>query len=205
MTTSARNDARRNREKILRTADKAFTDGSEIVTLNEIAQQAGLGRATVYRHFSDRHVLAVALAGHYFDALRKVVDTMDEQCCSFRDLLEWVFSTQISMRPLVLGFLEMSGEEQLRYTEQLIEILTPPFLRAREEGQVRADAVPRDLALIALMFNAAADANSDHGNDGTRLARLVSVFLDGLFAVPAGRSGPSAWQHPNPFTGPTLR
>ncbi|ADP78637.1 TetR/AcrR family transcriptional regulator [Pseudofrankia inefficax] len=179
--TARRDDARRNRETILRVADGAFADGSDAVPLDEIARRAGLGRATVYRHFPDRHALAVAVAAQNLEALREVVRADGDDRCPFRDILGMVFSTQASMRPLVALMLELPVREQLQYTEALIEALTPPFRQAQADGELRPDAEPADLALVMAMINTAVDAVPVGLDHGAALRRIVTTILDGLF------------------------
>ena len=43
------------------------TIGPTPTTISEIAQRAGVGRVTVYRHFPDELTLARACSGHYFE------------------------------------------------------------------------------------------------------------------------------------------
>ena len=43
-----------------------MTIGAAQTTISEIAQRAGVGRVTVYRHFPDEGSLFAACSGHYF-------------------------------------------------------------------------------------------------------------------------------------------
>ncbi|MEY9872607.1 AcrR family transcriptional regulator [Streptacidiphilus sp. MAP12-33] len=52
-----RADAARNRARILEAAQDAFIEHGADVPLDEIARRAGIGNATVYRHFPDRGAL----------------------------------------------------------------------------------------------------------------------------------------------------
>ena len=56
-----RADARLNREKILAAAKEAFADPGADVSMIEVARRAGIGSATLYRHFPDRLTLLEAL------------------------------------------------------------------------------------------------------------------------------------------------
>jgi AcrR family transcriptional regulator len=181
MLTPRRNDARRNREVILRVADAAFADGRDVVSLDEIARRARLGRATVYRHFPNRHALAVAVAAHNLDALRRVVGTVEGSRRSFRDLLRWVLSTQAAMRPLVTLMHELPVRDQRQYANTLIGLLTPPFRRAQAEGELRRDVKPADLVPIMAMVNAGVEAVPVGGDRNAAIQRLIAVILDGLF------------------------
>ena len=189
--TPRRDDARRNREAILRVAGAAFTGGSRAVSLHEIARRAGLGRATVYRHFPDRHALAVAVAAEYLEALRRVVDGMERDGHSFRDVLHLVLSTQATMRPLAALMRELPEQDQRQHTEELIGILTPPLRRAQAAGQFRADVEPADLAQVLVMLDAAASTKVPGTAGEDDLQRLIAVILDGLFTTSA-EAGDSA-------------
>lgn len=67
-----RADAQRNRRRLLETAQQLFDAGQfEAATMSEIALQAGVGKGTLYRHFSDKAALCHALldeAMHDFQA-----------------------------------------------------------------------------------------------------------------------------------------
>lgn len=57
-----RSDAARNRRKILVAAERLFErDGTENVSMDQIAEAAGVGKGTLYRRFGDRQGLAYAI------------------------------------------------------------------------------------------------------------------------------------------------
>jgi AcrR family transcriptional regulator len=56
-----RADARRNRERILLAARAAFAERGSEVQMDEIAQHAGVGVGTLYRHFPTKEALVVEL------------------------------------------------------------------------------------------------------------------------------------------------
>lgn len=59
-----RADAARNRERILAAAERLFAErGAESVTMDEVAQAAGVGKGTLFRRFGDRAGLALAVLG----------------------------------------------------------------------------------------------------------------------------------------------
>lgn len=53
-TSSSRSDARANRRKILAAADRVYAAEGVDVTLDRIAQEAGVGVGTVYRNFANK-------------------------------------------------------------------------------------------------------------------------------------------------------
>jgi AcrR family transcriptional regulator len=183
--TPRRTDARRNREVILRVADEAFTQGSGVVPLEEIARRAGLGRATVYRHFPDRRALGAAVAAEQLTALRQIVRAAEGERRSFRDLLQMVLCAQISRRPLVHLLRELPDRDRHQHANALIAVLTTPFRQAQAEGRLRTDLAPTDLALVFEMINAGVEAVPATADRAAAAQRLVAVILDGLFTSPA--------------------
>src|SRR5213080_2420166 len=65
-----RADARRNRERVLRTAQRLFATEGLGVSLDEIARRAGVGPGTVHRHFPAKEALYLAVA---IDQLKQLV------------------------------------------------------------------------------------------------------------------------------------
>lgn len=54
-------EARRNRARLLDTAREVFAEHGAGASLNDIARRAGIGNATLYRHFPTRRELIVAV------------------------------------------------------------------------------------------------------------------------------------------------
>jgi AcrR family transcriptional regulator len=73
-TPVLRSNARRNRDRILEVAHEALTASAD-ASLNSIAKAAGVGIATVYRHFPTREELVLAV---YRMEVAQVVDLAPE-------------------------------------------------------------------------------------------------------------------------------
>lgn len=57
-----RADAARNRARVLAAAERLFAEhGATVVSMEDIAREAGVGKGTLYRRYPDRAALAVAL------------------------------------------------------------------------------------------------------------------------------------------------
>src|SRR5690242_9881986 len=66
---AGRADARRNRELVLRTAARVFAEDGLDVSLAWIAQRAGVGAGTVYRHFPSKEILVEAVLARHLEDL----------------------------------------------------------------------------------------------------------------------------------------
>src|SRR5215813_4611262 len=67
-----RADAARNRQRILAAAEELFARrGADNVTMEDIAQAAGVGKGTLYRRYPDRASIAVALLNTHERALQE--------------------------------------------------------------------------------------------------------------------------------------
>lgn len=182
--TSRRTDARENREKILRVADEAFREGSEVVPLEEIARRAGLGRATVYRHFPDRRALGFAVTKRKLRTVIELVEAETAPHGEFREILATVLHAQVAHRPLVRFFRELPEGYQRREADGLVALLTPPLRRAQATGVVRARIKPGDLLLVFEMVEAALEMAADRHMPTDGVARLIDVIIDGLMVCP---------------------
>lgn len=152
---------------------EAFARGGELVSLDEIARRAGLGRATVYRHFPDRNALGFAVAAERLAALAGRMEG-----ASFRELFSAVLREQHS---LVRLFRELPERAQLRYTDALLGVLRPAFRRAREAGCLRNGLELTDLPIVFEMVEGALGGGPSGADRHAPIERLVQALLDGLF------------------------
>jgi AcrR family transcriptional regulator len=93
-----RSDGRRNRRLILEAAARAFAiDGAE-ASLNAVARDAGVGIATVFRHFPTREALVEAI---YLDSLQTL--------CAAADSLAAEHDALSAIRAWLATFLDYIG------------------------------------------------------------------------------------------------
>jgi AcrR family transcriptional regulator len=71
---SERADAARNRERIMKAARRLIArKGVRAITLDDVAEEAGVARATLFRRFPDRGALLLALLDEHERALQDAV------------------------------------------------------------------------------------------------------------------------------------
>src|SRR5580704_11876871 len=85
-----RSDAQRNRERILEVAKQEFTRSGANASLEEIAKKAGVGPGTLYRHFSTREELLVAVYRSEVEKLAGAALTLADTLPPVEALRAWL-------------------------------------------------------------------------------------------------------------------
>ena len=208
--TPRRRDAQRNRQAIVEAANALMTSRRAAIAMPEIARRAGVGQATLYRHFPDRYAMTGAVITYQVERLEACVAANRQQPAAFRPMLDAVLRAQIAMRPLVRMARGLEPTVQGRHLRRIVALLSDPLRRAQEHGLVRGDLVPGDLVLLFGMVEgvlesglagrtdaepataevtAAEAARAEKEAEAARAkaaeaaGRSVDLALDGLFRV----------------------
>jgi AcrR family transcriptional regulator len=178
--TARRRDAQRNRAAIVRAASEVMTSGDAAVAMPEIARRAGVGQATLYRHFPDRSALAAAVIAHHLQRLETFVGSEVCRPEMFRELLREVLHTQVAMRPLVLLARRLDPGARDRYQKRLLAAFCEPLRRAQSQGYVRSDVAPEDLLLLFTMVQGVAESTAEIADAQAAADRSIDLMLDGV-------------------------
>jgi AcrR family transcriptional regulator len=176
-----RRDAQRNRSAILQAASEVMTSQQNAVGMPEIARRAGIGQATLYRHFPDRLALTAAVIAYQIERLERYVAAGGDQPTTFRQALDEILRAQISMRPLVQLARRLDPRIRARYLRRVTAVLAEPLRRAQDDGRVRADLVPDDLVLLLSMVEGVVEGAPDTTAAATAAGRSIDLALDGVF------------------------
>lgn len=177
-----RSDARSNQDLVVRAALEIFEEYGREGTIEQIAQRAGVSRTTVYRSFSTRHALHVAVATSQFQQIHRIA--LDAQRLSGgrgTGLIDFVFGAFEYNRENRL-YLELFDARPTREMRGVHAASRTTIAELTEEskaaGVVRDDASDDDLALLvaALSTRLAADPGATRA-DWFRAARLVLLSL----------------------------
>jgi AcrR family transcriptional regulator len=179
---NGRADARRNREIVLSTAVRAFADEGPEVSLGRIAQRAGVGAGTVYRHFPSKEMLLEAVLAEHVDSLAAAAARWAARAAPgdalFGFLLE-VIEKSAGRRDVCDALTADKGWPRATLaaaTGRFGAALERLLASAQQAGAVRDDLRPDDLAALAYSGAALCAAHRNRAR-GLRLARLL---LDGL-------------------------
>ncbi|KAB2340598.1 TetR/AcrR family transcriptional regulator [Actinomadura rudentiformis] len=183
-----RADARRNRERVLRTAQQLFATEGLGVSLDEIARRAGVGPGTVHRHFPSKEALYLAVA---IDQLRQLVAEAEALAATgdpaaLFTLLSRMMASGAENAAVKSAL--VAAEFDLRtaapdVAADLTRHVAGLLHRAHEAGAVRHDlTVDEVMALVAGAFAAIRHANAETSRK--RAAHIAQLILDGLRPQP---------------------
>ncbi|MEV0568190.1 TetR family transcriptional regulator [Dactylosporangium sp. NPDC050588] len=179
-----RADARRNRERVLRTAQRLFATEGLGVSLDEIARRAGVGPGTVHRHFPSKEALYLAVATDEFERLvaeAEELATTDDPAALFTQLSRMIatgaenVTVKSALEAAELDLRTAAPKVAADLTRHVADLLA----RAHAAGAVRPDVTADDvMALVAGAFSAIRHAGAETSPE--RSARIAQIILDGL-------------------------
>jgi len=179
-----RSDAIANRERVLAAAALAVKARGEKVPMAEIAQQAGVGVGTLYRHFPTRESLLAGLTHRSFHlALEHAQAAAGETGPAIESLRRFLEHTITRRQELILpmhGGPVLPDQETARLRAQIRAALEEVLARGRRDGTVRADVDAEDIIVSGALLA----QPLPHVDDWDSVARRqAQVILAGLAAT----------------------
>lgn len=176
-----RADARRNIDTLLQTAMAVFATSGVDAPVREIAEKAGVGIGTVYRHFPQRADLIGAVFRHEVDACADAASVLATEHGPGEALARWMqrYVDFITAKRGLAAALH-SGNPAFDTLPAYFEQRLRPALRtlldaAAAAGEVRADVEPFDLLRAVASL-----CTPDHHGDPAKARRMVALLVDGL-------------------------
>jgi AcrR family transcriptional regulator len=160
-----RADGRRNREALVTAAAKVFAEAGPEAPLDDIARRAGVGNATLYRHFPTRRDLLAAVYADELTALRDYAELLREQEPPADALHGWLRALATHLAHTKDLALAADGDWYGAVHATAAELLAA----ARADGATRTDVAVADL--LALVRGVALTADSP--GQQARLLELV--------------------------------
>jgi AcrR family transcriptional regulator len=180
-----RADARRNYEALVAAADELFTAKGPNVALDEIARRAGVGNATLYRHFPDRRDLLVAVCVGEVEALCRRGEELQTDRDAGRAFTGWLRAYIDHVRAkhgLAAAFAtgRRDDSELIAASQSAVEAIGTSLLqRAKDDRAVRTDVALRDVITLVNAIAMATETSDDHEAD-----RLLAIVLAGITPTP---------------------
>jgi AcrR family transcriptional regulator len=179
-TRRVRSDAQRNIDALLEAAKAVFAASGVHAPVREIAERAGVGVGTVYRHFPQRSDLVTAVFRHEVDACAEAAPALAAEHGPGEALALWLqrYTHFIATKRGLAAALH-SGDPAfdalpIYFQQHLRPALGSLLESAATAGEVRADVEPNDL--LQAVANLCLPANDDPGHT----QRMVALLIDGL-------------------------
>ena len=164
-------------------AGLVFEHGLRSVTMSQIAEETGIGRATLYKYFPDVDAILVAwherqIAGHlgYLTELRDQAGDAGERLDAVLEGYALISHESHGHHDTELVAFLHRDEQVARAQKQLRDMIRDLLTEGAETGDLRRDVAPDELASYCL--HALAAASSLPSKAAVR--RLVAVTLAGL-------------------------
>jgi AcrR family transcriptional regulator len=169
-------------------ATRAFASSETEPSMRAIAREAGVGIATLYRHFPTREALVDAVYHDQVERLTVGARELLEQLPPAEAMRQWMdlfgdwLMTKYGMIGTLLAMIE-SGEIALAQTRaELLDVITTILDAGRTAGDLRADISAEDIAASLLgVFTVAGQPGQRDQAD-----RLLNLLMDGLRPRPPG-------------------
>ncbi len=175
-----RSDAQRNLEALLDASKEAFATTGVHTPVREIAKRAGVGTATLYRHFPQRSDLIAAVFKRELDACAAAGSALAAEYAPDEALERWMqqYAKLLATKRGLAAALNSSDPayEDLPacFQEPLLPTLAALLDAAASANLIRADVEPGELlqAVAGLCLPAAGGA--------AHSGRMVALLIDGL-------------------------
>jgi AcrR family transcriptional regulator len=195
-----RADAQRNLDALLEAAKAVFGEKGVGAPVRDIAAAAGVGVATVYRHFPQRSDLVAAVFRREVDACTAAASALVREHEPVEALSRWLrrYVSFIATKRGLAAALH-SGDPAFDALPEYFCSRLEPALQALLDtavsaGQVRGDVAPHDL------LRAVANLCTAAGEDGAlHSRRMVDLLIDGLrYGAPGAGPAPRARRRSRP-------
>ena len=181
-TRAPRADATRNRDQLLKAASRVFVSADTEPSMRAIAREAGVGIATLYRHFPTRESLVEAVYRDQVAGLTAGARELLAQLPPPAALRRWMdlfgdwIATKNGMLDTLLAMIE-SGEIAHAQTQtELLAAIDDILNAGRVTGELRVDVTAEDIAASLIgIFTVARPREHD-----ARASRLLNLLMDGL-------------------------
>lgn len=170
----------RNRARIVAAAEMEFRAAGATVPLDRVAQRAGVGRGTLYRHFPDREALIAAVYTARVDALERHVATLPPEHL-LEHLVAEISAQQVDAPGLfAAAHAAHAGDPPFDAVERRATALLAGALDdARRRGRTRPDVTVDDVRLLFAMVEGVLAAEQP-GRSRAAVRRGLVLALRGI-------------------------
>ena len=185
-----RADARRNLRNILQAAADLLARDPD-ASMIQVAEAAGLHRATLYRHFPNREDLVFAIHLQALEDAHRAIEAAEPERGDAAQALGRVVTglASVGERYRIVAGTEEFADELGPLREAIGAQLIGLVARGQQQGSLRRDLSPRwiVLAMVHLVIGALADVTRGEMRGEDVAAHVTAVLMRGVGAAgPAG-------------------
>jgi len=178
-----RADARRNRERLLDAAVGLILEVGGEPSRDSLAERAGVGIGTLYRHFPDRQALLRAVVRHALErsiaageaALSDAPDGFE----ALRRYMHAAVDNGIGVVNLIYPLVDEGHPDLRARAESLIHTMIE---RGKREGRLRGDATPGDVVFATIRFSRPLAVGLSAADERAIAHRHIDIYVEGLCA-----------------------
>jgi AcrR family transcriptional regulator len=189
----------RNRDRVIAAARAVFLRDGAGAALDAVGERAGVGIATVYRHFAGRPALVEAVV---LDALARAADAAERAAALAAPGGEAAFDALVgylheivdlevaAVVPVLAGHVDLGRAEPARLRDRAATAVTRLLASAHEAGVVHPDLTFGDIGLLLVRLSRPLPGGFGDELDRRIAHRQVDIAVAGLRHVPGGRARP---------------
>ncbi len=178
-----RSDSVRNASHVTDAAIELFAAHGLDVTLAQVAERAGVGKATVYRTFPSREDLVAAMLEHRLTWIRRRMEAAAAGPDAWREFAGLIYDALQRMREDRMLQYVLSPASPLG--DRMAEALGPLFIRllaaVKATGRVRPDVTGADMAVLMSGVASALSNRRDFARSSWRRAADLVLAACGTY------------------------
>lgn len=177
-----RADAARNRETLLAAATRAFASAETEPSMRTIAREAGVGIATLYRHFPTRESLVDAVYQDQVHRLTQGARELLQELPPAAAMRRWMdlfadwLVTKHGMTNTLLAMIDAGEIAHAQTRDGLLAAITTIHDAGSAAGELRTDVSAEDIAASLVGTFTVAGRPEQH----RQAQRLLDLLMDGL-------------------------
>jgi AcrR family transcriptional regulator len=179
-----RADAQLNRERLLEVTIELVLEVGGEPTRDAVAERAGVGIGTLYRHFPDRQSLLHAAARHALErsihAGEALVEAAPDGIDALRQYMHVALDNGIGVVNIIHPLLEKRDWADLR--ARAAKLMKSLIARAAQGGSLRGDISERDIVFALVRFARPLAMGLPASEERALAHRHLDFYIDGLCA-----------------------
>ena len=177
-----RADARRNRQRLLDVAIELILQAGGEPSRDAIAERAGVGIGTLYRHFPDQQSLLHAAARHALERSIGAGEAVVENACDGVEALRQYMHAALDNGIGVINMIHplLKNREWPDLLTRAGTLLKAIVARAIKDGNLGSDVSEKDIVFAMIRFARPLAIGLSPSEERAIAHRQLSFYIDGL-------------------------